>query len=651
VVLARADGDGHQRLVAYVVKEQRTDAMQVPGGHPAHQESGESPELETPSSELSVSDLREFLKQRLPEYLVPSFFVVLERLPLTPNGKVDRKALPAPDGARPDLRQAYAAPRTDTERTLAEIWSQVTGVAQVGIHDNFFELGGDSILSMQVASRAGQAGLRLTVKDIFEHQTIAELASVAGASQGIVASQEIVTGPVPLTPIQHWFFNKILVDRHHWNMDVLLATQPGVDPALLNEIIQHLMVHHDGLRLCYTQVDGTWQQDNAAPGAPVPFSVVDLSDLPPAEQPVALDRAATELQVSMILDQPPLFRAAFFNLGPDRPGRLYMVMHHLIVDAFSWRVLLEDIQTAYQQLSAGQPIQLPSKTTSYQHWAERLVAHAQSETLRQELPYWLSFDRVPTPLPRDLSDGANTVASNRVVPIMFSPEETRALLQEVPKRYNARMHETILAAIGYAVARWTGDSTVRIDVEGHGREELFSDVDMTRTVGWCPSISPVQLDLDGADTPAAALIRTRDQNRQIPQRGVGYGMLRYLSQDAETRQRLAALPEAEVMLNYFGQFDQVVASSAIFQHMAAEPTGPAGSGNGNRFTVLFVVGQIMQGQLSVLFHYSENLHHRSTIQRVADDFQQMMRSLIGAEPHDEAGAGRPADVGNIAVPA
>ncbi|HEX6292373.1 MAG TPA: amino acid adenylation domain-containing protein [Herpetosiphonaceae bacterium] len=605
VVVARADTTGHHRLVAYVVP------METPGP--------------------TTSDLRLFLKQRLPDYMVPSVFVKLDALPLNTNGKVDRKALPAPDSARPELRDTYVAPRTELERKLAEIWMQAIGVQQVGVHDNFFELGGDSIITLQVVSRAAQAGIHLTVKQVFDHATIAELATVAGTTSGVAASQALVTGPVPLTPIQHWFFHKVRADVHHWNMDVLLETQPDVDPDLLDRIIQHLVVHHDALRMRYFYEDGRWQQVSAEPGAPVPFSVIDLSDAAPAEQLAAVEQAATRLQFSMNLAEPPLFRAVFFNFGADRPGRLYMVMHHLIVDAFSWRVLLEDMQTAYRQLSAGQPIALPPKTTSYQRWAERLSEHAQSETLRQELAHWLSIGDVPfTPLPRDVPDGENSTASTRLLQMILSVEETQALLQDVPKAYQSRINDVLMAALSYAIKTWTGSPHVLIDLEGHGREDLFDDVDMTRTVGWCPSISPVLLDLRAAATPLDALPLVRDQMRQIPRRGVGYGMLRYMSEDAAIRERLQALPQAEVMLNYFGQFDQVVANSAIFRHMAQEPTGPLLSPNGNRFTVLFIHGQVVQGRLMMVFHYSQNVHRRETIQKVVSDFTSALRVFATA---------------------
>ncbi|HEY0735442.1 MAG TPA: amino acid adenylation domain-containing protein [Herpetosiphonaceae bacterium] len=616
VVIARADTTGHQRLVAYVVP------AEAPGP--------------------TTSDLRLFLKQQLPDYMVPSVFVKLDALPLNTNGKVDRKALPAPDSARPELRDRFVAPRTELEQKLAEIWMQAIGVQQVGVHDNFFELGGDSIITLQVVSRAAQAGIQLTVKQVFDHATIAELAAVAGTTSGVAASQELVTGPVPLTPIQHWFFYKVTADVHHWNMDVLLETQPDIDPALLDQIIQHLIVHHDALRMRYSFEDGTWRQLNAEPGAPVPFSVVDLSDVEPQQQLAAVEQTATRLQFSMKLEEPPLFRAVLFNFGAGRAGRLYMLMHHLIVDAFSWRVLLEDMQTAYRQLSAGQPIALPPKTTSYQRWAERLAEHAQSEALHQELGHWLSIGDVPyTPLPRDFPDGQNLTASTRLLPTVLSVEETQALLQDVPKAYQSRINDVLLAALSHAIKRWTGSPHVLLDLEGHGREDLFDDVDMTRTVGWCPSISPVLLDLRGAESPLDALPLVRDHMREIPRRGVGYGLLRYMSDDAEIKRRLQSLPQAEVMLNYFGQFDQVVANSAIFRHMAQEPTGPLLSPNGHRFTVIFIHGQVVQGRLMMVFHYSENVHRRETIQRVVGDFTDALRAL--------AAAGRAFSAGN-AVP-
>jgi amino acid adenylation domain-containing protein len=342
VVMVREDVPGNKRLVAYVV----INASPVPS-----------------MQEL----LHHFLKQQLPEYMVPSALVLLETLPLTPNGKIDRRALPAPDMTRPEWSGTLVSPRTAVEEKLAEIWADVLGLQQVGIHDNFFELGGDSILSIQIIARANQAGLKLTPKQLFQHQTIAELAEVAGTGQANQAEQGLVTGKVLLTPIQRWFFEQDLPQPHHWNQAMLLEVRQPVDVVVLQQVVQQLLIHHDALRLRFVRQPDGWQQVNALPDETLAVvKRVDLTALPKAEQSGAIEAAATELQASLNLESGSLVRVALFDLGPNQHQRLLLAIHHLVVDGVSWRILLEDLHIVYQQLSRGEAIALPAKTISFQ---------------------------------------------------------------------------------------------------------------------------------------------------------------------------------------------------------------------------------------------------------------------------------------------
>ncbi|MEK7326084.1 MAG: condensation domain-containing protein, partial [Chloroflexota bacterium] len=305
----------------------------------------------------------------------------MESLPRSSNGKVDRTALPAPDLTRPEAG-SFIAPRSKVEEVLAAIWAQVLNVKQVGVHDNFFELGGDSILSIQVISRANQAGLHLTPKHLFEHPTVAGLAATARAASPVNAEQGIVTGEVPLTPIQHWFFEHDLPEPRHWNQSLMLTVRQPLDRATFEAAFRHLLAHHDALRLRFEQQDagilphrgaprgeagrsGTqskpalseaegdagvthrWEQFNAPPKSDVPLIWLDLSVLPEAERVTAIESTAAVLQASLNLAQGSLLRAAYFDWGDGRPGRLLLIIHHLAVDGISWRILLEDFQAIY----------------------------------------------------------------------------------------------------------------------------------------------------------------------------------------------------------------------------------------------------------------------------------------------------------------
>ena len=259
---------------------------------------------------------------------------------------------------------------------MAGIWQEVLGVDRVGIHDNFFELGGDSILSIQIISRVNRAGLGLTVKQLFEWQTIAELARVAPERRTIHAEQGIVTGPVPLTPIQHWFFEGGPPNPHHCNHAVLLKTAAPLNPRLTEESIHHLLLHHDELRSRFDLNAEPPRVEINGGGFRVPFAVCDLSDLELTEARDALTADAERQQRSLHLTDGPLLRSVLYRMGHDEPDRLLLVIHHLVVDGVSWRILIEDFATAYGQLSRRQTVRLPEKTTSFRYWAERLQEYA-----------------------------------------------------------------------------------------------------------------------------------------------------------------------------------------------------------------------------------------------------------------------------------
>ncbi|MFQ4145494.1 amino acid adenylation domain-containing protein [Chlorogloeopsis sp. ULAP02] len=603
VVIAREDVPNHKRLVAYIVVSVEDNQL--------------------------VAQLRNLLKERLPEYMIPSAFVLLEKLPLTPSGKIDRKGLPAPDTQDSDLAASFVAPRTTVEETLAGIWEQVLGIERVGIHDNFFELGGDSILCIQVIAKARQTELNITPKQLFQHQTIAELAKNIGTSQATLAEQGLVTGIVPLTPIQHYFFEQNLLNPHHWNEAVLLEVIEPMKPQLLERVVQQLLVHHDALRLRFEQTESGWKQINLAPEDNISFSYIDLSTLPPIAQLPALEKAATEIQASLNLSQGSLVRVVLFNLGAEQTNRLLIVIHHLLVDSLSWRILIEDLQTAYQQLNRDEEIiKLPAKTTSFQQWSQQLQDYANSALVQQELSYWLTESRTQvSPIPVDYPRGDNTEALACTVSVTLGVAETQILLKEVPIVYRTQINEVLLTGLVQAFSQWTGKKSLLVDLESHGREDIADEVDLSRTVGLFSSIYPVLLNLGESSEPQDNLRIIKEQLRSIPNRGIGYGMLRYLSHDPEVNKSLKSLPTAEVVFNYLGQFDQTLSESSRLR-LAQEPIGPQSSLENNRRYLISFNSFVVDSQLQINCTYSQAIFQRKTIEDLSDKFIQSLLMLI-----------------------
>ena len=614
VILDRADTNGNKYLCAYFVSNQK----------------------------LMVSELREYLTKTLPDYMIPARFVQIDKMPLTNHGKIDRRALPEPDETRPELEGIYVPARTPTEKVLAEIWSQILRVKKVGLHDNFIELGGDSILCIQIVAHANQAGLRLKPRQLFENQTIAELATVAGSADRIQAEQGLVTGQVPLTPIQHWFFRQNLAEPNHWNQTIVLSTPANLDLSALERAIQFLLQHHDALRLCYQRHHNGWQQMIGEVESPLVLQYEDLSEQDETEYDKRMEQVSRHLQSTPCIETGNLVRAVYFNLGNDLPGRLLLLIHHLAVDGVSWNILVEDLETAYQLLCQGQPVALPAKTTSYKQWSSELTTYASSPELQTELKFWLSLIEKPvTALPVDFASAPqnSTFGTSKTISAALGVVATQALMQDVPGVYNTQMNDVLLTVLVQAFSEWTGGNCFCLDLEGHGREDIMTHVDISRTVGWFTTIFPVVLTLAPKLNPGAALKRIKEQLRRIPNRGIGYGLLRYLSRDtiAESLQKFCA----DILFNYLGQLESMVPYSTLFG-LAQHLTGSFGPRN-KRSHRLNVNAYIFQKQLHVDWVYSPDHYHADTIQKLATAYIRFIEAIIDHCVSAGAGSFTPSD--------
>jgi non-ribosomal peptide synthase protein (TIGR01720 family) len=435
-----------------------------------------------------------------------------------------------------------------------------------------------------------------------------------------------VTGAVPLTPIQSWFFEQELPEPHHYNQSVMMELLLPLTPPVWEGALTRLTHHHDALRFRYERGPEGWRQI-ALPAAEVAPCIarIDLSALPGAVRQRALELSAGQVQAGLDLATGPLLRLALFDLAADGPQRVLIAAHHLLVDGVSWEVLLTDLESSCLALSGGAAPDLPRRTTSFSTWAERTAAHAAS--VENELSHWLTLEEtVPPRLPRERADGLDTEAQARTVWVGLDAEETRILLQERLGELRCRIDEALLTALLRAFAAWTGDGALRVDLEGHGREEIAEGLDLTRTVGWFTSLWPVLLE-GGTGEPLEVLRAVKEKLRVVPGRGLGYGLLRYLHPSEQVRERLRRLPQAEVSFNYLGQVGGNVAQSLLWRG-AAEWRGAERSRLQPRAYRISVNGAAVAGELRFGWTYSEALYERTTIEELARTFLGALRELI-----------------------
>ncbi len=602
VTVVRDAGHGRPQLVSYVV-----------AAYP----------------ELTAEVLRQDLLAQLPEHMVPTAVVFLPQLPLTPNGKVDRAALPGPALAR---GTGGELPSTDLERELAALWSEILRKTPIGRDDNFFELGGDSILGIQLIARAREHGIELVPRQLFQNQTLAQLAAVARRDERTAVPQGPVTGPVALAPIQRWFFAEHPVAPHHFNQSVLLEVPADVDAAALGRALGQLASHHDLLRARFIASDaGVW--GDIAPPGPIELAVADLSELPGAERGARLQAVIAADQAALDLEHGPVFAPRLFRMGAQ-PGRLLLTAHHLVVDAVSWRILLEDLLRAHDAELAGTGAALPARTAAYGAWMKQLTAWAGSADAAAELARWTAVPDAPVALHPDHAYDAdrNRAGDTAELTRSVAAADTAALRDAARAAYNVNLQEVLLAALALALSG-AERGTATVDVEGHGRDG-FDGIDVSRTVGWFTSMFPVHLPVSPDRDPAAALTAVKERLRAIPHGGLGFGALRHLSPDPAVRAALAGVPAAQIRFNYFGQLDGGEPPAPGFA-LAAEPCEPQRSPLGERRHLVDLNAWVSGGQLAMAWTYSRRLFDAATVAALADRvvaaLTDLARTCAGAD--------------------
>ncbi|WP_156371072.1 non-ribosomal peptide synthase/polyketide synthase, partial [Nocardia arizonensis] len=531
-----------------------------------------------PGHSLDVAELTAALEERLPAYMVPSSIMVLDRVPLTPVGKLDRKALPEPVFA---TEVVFRAPRTPVEQIIAEVFAEVLGVERVGVDDSFFALGGDSIVSIQLVSRAKARGVVFSPRHVFEQRTVAGLAAVAetadAAESAVPALAELPgggVGPMPPTPVVR-FMAERAGSFGRFNQTLALELPLGIDRAGIAATVGAVIDRHDMLRASLRREAGDWVVETAEPGSVDADALIERVPLPAAATDAELFEIATGALDSALERLDPATGAviAFVWLDPSEPvrtGRLVVLAHHLVVDGVSWRILVPDFVTAWGMLTAGQKPQLVAPATSMRAWAHALRREADSVARVAELDYWRGVAGSPDPLltARPMDPLVDTSGVIDKLQVEVSAEVTKALLTTVPALFHGGVNDGLLTALALATAKWRArrttarpDDALLIRLEGHGREEeIVPGADLSRTVGWFTAIFPVRFDLAGLDIDAAltggpalgrVLKAVKEQLLAVPDKGIGYGLLRYMNPATA-----AELPErlpGQVSFNYLGR--------------------------------------------------------------------------------------------------
>ncbi|MFD0200426.1 MULTISPECIES: non-ribosomal peptide synthetase [Saccharothrix] len=517
---------------------------------------------------VDVEEVRAAAAATLPDYSVPSAFVVLPELPLTVNGKLDRRALPAPRRESAPV----TVPRTAVEEALAAVFADVLGVDRVGVDDGFFDLGGDSIMSIQLVSRARTAGWVFTPRDVFELKTVRRLAEVAVPPSALEDEVADGVGEVPLLPIVEWL-RAGGGPVAGFNQSHLVATPAGLTTGHLVDALAAVVDHHDALRTRLHRDDDGWALEVLPPGAvraEEHVARVDVAGLTDEALSAVVAEHTEAARRTLRPDDAVMVRLVWFDVGPDAPGRLLVMAHHLVVDGVSWRILLPDLASAASAARAGVAPGLPPVRTSWRRWATRLADAATEPRWAEQLPHWLATADTAQPAlaARPLDPSRDTLATARTTVVEVDPDVTTALLTTAPAAFRVSVDDVLLTGFGLAVREWLArrgerlQDALLVDREGHGRHEdaVAPGLDLSRTVGWFTNLYPVRVDvpplrwddvLAAGEPVGTALKQVKEGLRAVPDHGLGYGLLRHLNPD--TAGKLAACPAPQIGFNYLGR--------------------------------------------------------------------------------------------------
>ncbi|MCW8128234.1 amino acid adenylation domain-containing protein [Microbulbifer halophilus] len=574
--------------------------------------------------ELDFEALKDWLRARLPEYMVPSRWREMRQLPLNRNGKVDRQALPE-IAADLDRRTAYVAPRNELERQLADLWQAVLGVERVGVEDNFFELGGDSIIAIQIAARVNRTGFALQPKRIFQAQTIAAIAEgLERTRQDDAPAHGRESGRMALLPSQSRFFELHPDGLDHFNQAVYMKSNTALHWPALRAALQAVYSRHHALNSHFVRdTAGNWWQDiDAEPSPPLPL-LVDLSALPASRRKMAKEEAAAAAQASLRVEEGLLSRLLVFREDEvEGPARLLWLFHHLVVDGVSWRILLEDINIAYAQVAEGQSPVLGGSSSPLLHWSQAMARHAEAAVAQGEVEWWES---AVGPRPADAGQYASGAVATTAVELDSST--TATLLRKLPRAFNTEINHALLTALALAFQRWNGTEQLLVELEGHGREAIDASLDTTATVGWFTARYPIRLPAATAFEPGRLLAAVKDALMAVPERGLGYGALRYCSADDGVRERMRSLAEAEVSFNYMGQFGRGGEGDDLAFDVVPTKVGHLHGAGVRRAQPLAISGTVADACLALEITHDEAYCSRAEADRLGELIREALREL------------------------
>lgn len=574
---------------------------------------------------VDIGNIKEELGKVLPYYMIPLFWTKIDEIPLNKNGKVDKKKLVRGEKQERELTN-LDIPKNKIQEDILEVWKDVLGEECISIRDSFFELGGDSIKAIQIISGLLQKNLSVDIKEIFKYKSILELSNYAKVKEFNINNKEIiedVSGEVKLTSIQKWFFERNLTEKSHWNNSMMLFSKVRLDKDIVLEVFRKIINYHDTLRMVYEVTGNEVKQNNLIYNEDLcDLKVISLMDKNDYKND--LEKECNKIQESIDIGKGPLIKTALINTCDG--DYLVIIVHHLIIDGVSWRILLEDFEQGYKKVRDNEKLEFQAKTASFKSWADSIYRYSKSSNLLKELDYWREVEKnKDLSLDKDMQADTNVMADSKIISIKLSAKDTEAFIKDANKSYNTDANDILLTALGITIKKWTGKNKTLIALEGHGREYIEDSISVARTIGWFTSLYPVVINIDRDEELAYTIKSVKEQLRSIPNKGIGYGILRYIT-DPDLMNGSKLDIEPDICFNYLGQLDREV-NTELFS-ISKLSTGNSISLKSERVNSIEINGMIVGGELTFTCNYNKKEFKESTIKNIMDEVKENLLLVI-----------------------
>ncbi len=597
VIKIEDNGKGDKALCAYIVSDEAVDTRNI----------------------------KEELAKVLPDYMIPTFWTRIDEIPLNQNGKIDKKKLVRGEKEERKLTNADI-PKNKVQEDILNVWKNVLGEECISIRDSFFELGGDSIKAIQIVSGLLQKNLSIDIKDIFKYKNILELSNYVKVKESDFNNKEIdedISGEVKLTAIQKWFFERNLTEKNHWNNSMLLFSKDRLDKDIVLEVFRKIINHHDTLRMVYEVTSNGVRQNNLIYTEDLcDLKLIDLMDKNDYKND--LEKECNKIQDSIDLGNGPLIKPALINTCDG--DYLLIVIHHLVIDGVSWRILLEDFEQGYKKVRDNEKLEFQHKTASFKSWADSIYKYSKSSNLLKELDYWKEIEKTKDlALDKDMQADTNCISDSEILSIKLSNKDTESFIKDANKSYNTEANDILITALGMTIKKWAGKDKILINLEGHGREDIGESISVARTIGWFTSMYPVVINVDRDNDLAYTIKSVKEQLRGIPNKGIGYGILRYVT-DPTLMDGCKLEIEPDICFNYLGQLDREV-NTELFS-ISKLSTGNSISLKSERVNSIEINGMIVGGELTFTCSYNKKEFRENTIKNVMDTFKENLLLVI-----------------------